>query len=190
MVPDVSTGDPNRMLCLHCARRVVSPRSVSKYDGLASYLRFRASFTDTVKLPFARIDGIIGDNLPMGAYKTESWWDNASGNVHAKAWLGAGWEVREVNLKEGYVVFHKVKDLRAKGFGKRRVRRGEIKKPFTPVRVRVPKPKTPSKTRASRLYARVKNVERRRALMPTHHGSFKPKPGYEKRLFKPEKKPR
>jgi hypothetical protein len=189
MVPDVSTGDPTMMLCLHCARRVVSPKSLSKYDRLASYLRFRASFTDTVKLPFARIDGVIGDNLPMSAYKTEVWWDNVPSNVHAKAWLGAGWETREVNLKEGYVVFHTVKDLRTKEFRKKRVRRDEIEKPFTPVRVRVPKPKTLSKTRVSRFYGRVKNVERRRALMPTYHGSFKPKPVYEKKLYKPEKKP-
>ena len=67
MVPDVATGDPNAMLCLHCARRVVSPRSVSKYDGLENHLKFRAAFTGLVKLSFARIDGLIGSNLPMNA---------------------------------------------------------------------------------------------------------------------------
>ena len=111
MVPDVATGDPNAMLCLHCARRVVSPRSVSKYDGLESHLKFRAAFTGLVKLSFARIDGLIGSNLPISAFRDEAWWSNSSSSAHAKAWLNAGWEVQEVNLKEGYVIFKKVRDV-------------------------------------------------------------------------------
>jgi hypothetical protein len=134
------------------------------------------------------MDGIIGDNLPMSAYKTEKWWSNTPTNVHAKAWMDAGWNVQEVNLKEGYVVFKKVKDVKAKSF-RRKTSRNEIKKPFTPVRVRIPKSNKPSKTKVSRLYARLKNLERRRASMPVYHGSFKPKPKHEKKLFKPEKKP-
>ena len=57
MVPDVATIDPNAMLCLHCVRRVVAPITKGKYDGLESHLRFRAAFTNIVKLSFARIDG-------------------------------------------------------------------------------------------------------------------------------------
>jgi hypothetical protein len=95
MVPDVSTGDPTRLLCLNCARRTVAPRTVDKYSGLARYLKFRGAFTSAVKLSFARIDGIIGDNLPSAAYKTEGWWSNTAGNVHAKGWLDAGWECRK-----------------------------------------------------------------------------------------------
>jgi hypothetical protein len=184
MVPDVATGDPTMMMCLNCARRTVAPRTASKYDGLGGYLKFRGSFTDTVKLGFARIDGIIGDNLPMDAYKSADWWDNKSSRLHAKAWLEAGWEVQEVNLKEGYVVLKKVRDVPIK---KRRSH--QIKKPFTPVPVRTAKPKVPSKTKVSKLYARIKNLERQRTAMPSYHGSFKPKPKYEKRLFKPNEKP-
>jgi hypothetical protein len=188
MTPDVSTGDPTQLLCLNCARRIVSPRSVSKYGGLAGYLKFRAAFTDSVKLNFARIDGIIGDNLPMDAYKTEQWWANAPSNVHVKAWLEAGWETQEVNLKEGYVIFKKVRDVQPRSTrGKKRD--NQIKKPFTPVRVRPPKPKMPSKTKVSKLYARIKNLERQRTSTPSYHGSFKPKPKHEKRLFKPDEKP-
>jgi hypothetical protein len=138
-----------------------------------------------VRLSFARIDGIIGDNLPMEAYKREGWWANVPSNVHAKGWMDAGWEVAEVNLKEGYVVFKQVKRIPLK---RGKSARGEVKKPFIPVRVRFPKPKTPSKTKVSKLYARIKNLERKRSAMPTYHGSFKPKPKYEKRLFKPERK--
>jgi hypothetical protein len=188
MVPDVSTGDPTKMLCLHCARRIVLPRFVSKYGGLAGYLKFRGSFTDVVKLSFAKVDGIIGDNLPMSAYKTEKWWSNTPTNVHSRAWLDAGWNAEEVNLKEGYVVFRKVKRVQVRSF-RRKASRGKIKKPFTPVPVRIPKPKQPSKTKVSKLYARIKNLERERTSMPHYPGSFKPKPKHEKRLFKPDEKP-
>ncbi len=188
MTPDVPTGDPTRLLCLNCARRIVSPRSVSKYSGLTGYLKFRGSFTDTVQLSFAKMDGIVGDNLPMEAYKAEKWWENVPSHLHAKGWLDAGWEVQSVNLKEGYVVFHKVREVKTGSFG-RKTRRNQIKKPFTPVRVRLPKPKVPSKTKVSKLYARIKNLERQRKAMPHYHGSFRPKPKYEKRLFKSDEKP-
>lgn len=184
-MPDVATGDPTRLLCLNCARRTVSPRSVSKFGGLTGYLRFRGSFTDTVKLSFARIDGIVGENLPMSAYRSEKWWDNVPSSPHAKGWLDAGWEVREVNLKEGYVVFKRVKEMPVK----RRRASSEIKKPFTPVRVRFSKPKVPSKTKVSKLYARIRNIERQRTVLPKYHGSFKPRPKYEKKLFRPDEKP-
>jgi len=188
MVPDVATGDPMKMLCLHCARRIVSPKLITKYDALAHYLKFRAAFTNVVKLSFAEIDGIIANNLPMSAYRSEKWWINSPSNVHAKAWLDAGWNVQEVNLKDGYVVFKKLKDVQTRSF-RRKASRGEIKKPFTPVHVRIPKSNKPSKTKVSRLYARLKNLERQRASMPTYHGSFKPKSKHEKKLFKSEKKP-
>jgi hypothetical protein len=121
----------------------------------------------------------------MSAYRSEEWWGNLPGSLHAKGWLDAGWEVREVNLKEGYVVFKKVKQLPIK----RKSAGSEIKKPFTPVRVRIPKPKTPSKTKISKLYARIKNLERQKTSMPKYHGSFKQRPKYEKKLFKPDEKP-
>jgi hypothetical protein len=186
MVPDVATGDPMNMLCLNCARRVVSPRSVSKYGGLAAHLRFRGAFTRLVKLSFARIDGLIGSNLPMSAYRDEAWWSNSPLNAHAKAWLDAGWEVQEVNLKEGHVMFKKVRDVPFK----RRSRKSEIKKPFTPVPVRSSKPSAPSKTKVSKLYARIRNLERQRTSARGQVRGFKPRPQHEKRLFKPDEKPR
>ena len=170
MVPDVSTGDPNAMLCLHCARRVVSPWSVSKYDGLERHLKFRAAFTNSVKLSFARIDGLIGSNLPMSAFRDTTWWSNSSSSAHAKAWLNAGWEVQEVNLKEGYVVFKKVLNV---PFKKSRQRKLEVNKPFTPVPVHAPRSKVPSKTKVSKLYARIKNLERQRAAARRRVRGFK-----------------
>jgi hypothetical protein len=151
-------------------------------------LRFRAGFTDVVKLSFARIDGIIGDNLPMEAYKSERWWDN-SPNVHSKAWLDAGFEAQEVNLKQGYVVFKKSKNAPVL-IKRRKTRESQVKKPFTPVPVRISKPKVPSKTKLSKLYARIKNLEKQRKAVPQYHGSFKPKPKHEKTLFKMDEKPK
>ncbi len=187
MVPDVATGDPTAMLCLHCARRIVSPTVKSKYEGLKRHLKFRSAFTNNVKLSFARIDGLIGSNLPVEAYRSELWWSNSSAASHANAWLDAGWEVQEVNLKEGFVVFKKVRELpRTRGRGRRQS--SEITKPFVPVPVRPLKSRIPSKTKASRLYARILNLERQRNT-PSYVRGFKPKSQHQKRLFKPNEKP-
>ncbi|MEM2108014.1 MAG: hypothetical protein QXL10_01870 [Candidatus Bathyarchaeia archaeon] len=185
MVPDVATGDPTLLLCLHCARRVVSPPSRSKYSGLTAHLKFRGSFTNLVKLSFARIDGLIGTNLPISAYREEAWWSNSPSSAHARAWLDAGWEVQEVNLQEGYVVFKKVREMPSKKL--KRAKEDEIK-PFTPVPVYAPKRKPPSKTKVSKLYARIKNLERQHAANRGIRG-FKPRPSHEKQLFKPDEKP-
>jgi hypothetical protein len=184
MVPDVATGDPTAMLCLHCARRVVSPRSQSKYGGLTGHLKFRGSFTGVVKLSFARIDGLIGSNLPMSAYREEAWWSNSPSSAHARGWLDAGWEVQEVNLKEGYVVFKKVRQVPFKKRAK-----SKIDKPFKPVRVRSRR-KPPSKTKVSQLYARIKNLERQRAEGRKNIRGLNPRRRHEKKLFKPDEKPK
>ena len=188
MVPDVATGDPTAMLCLHCARRVVSPRIVSKYDGLTRHLKFRAAFTNVVKLTFARIDGLIGTNLPMEAYRDESWWSNSPSTAHAKSWLNAGWEIQGLNLKEGIITFKKVREM-PRGRGRRRKRSNEISKPFTPVPVRPLKSKIPSKTKASKLYARILNLERQRNATVGYVRGLKPRSQHEKKLFKSDKKP-
>jgi hypothetical protein len=188
MTPDVATGDPTKMVCLHCARRIVSPRAFSKFDRLRSYLKFRGSFTNRVELPFAKIDGIIGDNLPLQAYRSEAWWSNSPSQVHNKAWVDEGWEVESVNLKEAKVVFHKIGRSQPTVEGRRRRNRNEIKKPFTPVPVRIPRAKVPSKTKVSKLYARIKNIERQNKAMPTYQGSFRPRPKHEKKLFRSDEK--
>jgi hypothetical protein len=186
MTPDVATGDPNAMLCLHCARRIVSPRTVTKYAGLEGHLKFRAAFTSIVKLSFARIDGLIGSNLPMSAYRDPAWWSNASSSLHAKAWLNAGWEVQEVNFKEGNVVFKKVRNVT---FKKPKNKKLEITQPFTPVPVHRPKSKIPSNTKVSKLYARIKNLERQRAMPRQPLRGLKFKSHNQKRLFKSDEKP-
>ena len=184
MTPDVATGDPNMMLCLHCARRLVSPRTVSKYVGLEGHLKFRAAFTNCVKLSFARIDGLIGSNLPMDAYRDLAWWNNTSSSIHTKAWVSAGWEVQEVNLKEGIVTFKKVRNVAVKKSMQKKL---EITQPFTPVPVHKPRTKIPSKTKVSKLYARIKNLERQRAMLRQPITGLKFKSHNQKRLKSDEK---
>jgi len=189
MVPDVSTSDYTKMLCLNCAKRIVSPKSRTKYGPLTGYLRYRSAFTSIVKLSFAKIDGIISDNLPTSAYRSEKWWSNSKSSAHAKAWLDAGWKIQEVNLEKGYVVFKKVDSLQQRSYRKK-VSRKIPQKPFTPAPHHIPKTRKPSKTKISKLYARLKNLERKRTFIIKHPGGFKPKPAHEKKLFKPDKKPK
>lgn len=187
MVPDVATGDEGRLFCLNCARKMVSPKTTRKYEALTRYLRFRAAFTDTVRLTFAKIDGIIGDNLPIEAYRSEEWWKNTYNTAHAKAWLDAGWETAEINLKEAYVVFRKTKAQPTVQHEKREEKSNQSSKFYTPPPVRIFTRRKPSKTKMAKLYARLKNIERAKASRPKLRGDFKPKPAHEKRLLKPKK---
>jgi hypothetical protein len=125
----------------------------------------------------------------MEAYRTESWWSNSPSTSHAKGWLEAGWEVQEVNPKDGYVVFKKVRELqRVRGRGRKRST--EITQPFIPVPVRPLRSKIPSKTKASKLYARILNLERQRNASRGYAKGLKGSSQYQKRLFKPNEKPR
>jgi hypothetical protein len=124
----------------------------------------------------------------MAAYRDVAWWSNASPSIHAKAWLDVGWEVQEVNLKEGYVVFKKVRNV---AFKKSRKKKLEITQPFTPVPVHSLKSKIPSITKVSKLYARIKNLERQRATPRQPVRGFKFKSSqYQKRLYKNDEKPK
>ncbi|MCX8178015.1 MAG: FYVE zinc finger domain-containing protein [Candidatus Bathyarchaeota archaeon] len=160
MVPEVTSGDPQKIMCIPCARRTVSPRHINKYDRLKNYLKFRSAFTDTVKLTLTQIDGIIGDNLPIEAYRQEEWWQNDSSKAHAKAWLQAGWKTAEINLKEKYVIFQKTE--KPLTFNVAKKDKDLSRKPFTPAPSRIAKTKKPSKTKLAKMYARLKNIERQR----------------------------
>jgi hypothetical protein len=115
-----------------------------------------------VTLSFERIDGLIGSNLPMDAYKDPAWWSNASSSITAKVGLDTGWEVHEVSLKEGNVTFKKVRGV---AFKKSKQKKLELTQPFTPVPVHRLRSKIPSNTKVSKLYARIKNLERQRAML-------------------------
>ncbi len=176
------------LICLNCARRIVAPRRISsKYGPLREYLWRRGQFTSLVTLTFAKIEGIINNDLPFSALRNEDWWNN-KGTPQGYAWTSAGWEVQSINLKERTVTLKKqLKVGTAKTFRrKRRIKKAE--KPFTPVLVKPRRIRKPSKTRIARAVARAKNLERRKAAT-LYKIKLKPKSAYEKRLYKQEAKP-
>jgi len=183
------TEDGN-IVCLNCARRMISPRKYgTKYSQLSRYLLKRAQFTDHAVLPFAEIEGIIGDNLPFGALRDTEWWANNRGSAQGRAWIDVGWRVQAVDLNNRTVTFTRVANVEAK-IEKPRKKSAQtpfFKKPLRPHKSRRRGP--PSKTRTALAQARLKNVERERSKAQSFKGQFKPKPAYEKRLFKPEAKP-
>ncbi len=179
-------------VCLNCARRSVSPRRLrGKYTSLSAYLARRARFTSVVTLSLSKIEEIIGDNLPHSAFHSQKWWINLRSTVHGQAWLDVGWKVDLVDLSERTVTFKKIRSKTAKTYTKtRNWRRGT-----TEWRKKTPRPATPkrrrrpSKTRIAKAMARLKNIQRKRASMRQYRGRFKPKPAFEKRLYRPDAKP-
>lgn len=176
------------ILCLNCARRMVQPKRFgTKYSPFSRYLLRRAKYTNHVTLDFAKIEGIIGDNLPFGALRTKGWWTNTSHTSQGQSWLTVGWKIQDVDLDKRTVTLTRVA-------GEATPRRKKIKRRKKTTRVfelpAKPKPRRiPSKTKIAKIQARLKNVERKKSSMRKHKGKFKPQPAQEKRLFKPEAKP-
>jgi len=183
------TEDGN-IVCLNCARRIVSPKKLgTKYSPLSRYLLRRAQFTDRTVLPFAEIEGIIGDNLPFGAIRDAEWWANTRGSAQGRAWIDVGWNVQDVDLNQRTVTFVRVAESKVKTEKrpKKSTPKTLVKKTF-----RLSRPKRrvpPSKTKLAKAQARLKNVERERTAIQRLKGKFKPRPAHEKRLFKPEAEP-
>jgi hypothetical protein len=157
---------------------------------LKNYLRWRASFTNRVKLSFAKVEGIISDNLPFAAIRDENWWTNTS-SAHAKAWLNAGWKVEDISLKDRSVTFARILGFKVETVKKRRKRK-EDTAAWAVKLAQMAKPRTikkPSMTKIAKVQARLKNIERQQSSIKRSRGKFKQRSAHEKRLFKPEAKP-
>jgi hypothetical protein len=77
-----------------------------KYAALAAYLEKQK--TDLIALSFAQIEEIIGFALPDSAREHGVWWTNSpSPGRHNQAWLGAGWETTNRNLKAQTISFQR-----------------------------------------------------------------------------------
>jgi hypothetical protein len=165
----------------------VTPRGPfrGKYTALTFYLSRKARWTRWVKLQFSRIEGIIGDNLPLTATENTEWWSNTKSTIQSKSWRNIGWKVTEVNLKEGTVVFTRPDVVRPEKKHRRKRLSSKVALPVYKPR----KAKTPSLNRIAKAQARLQNVARKRATMRRYRGKFKPKSNYEKRLFKEDEKP-
>jgi len=79
---------------------------MGKYTALADYLR--AQEGNEVSMTFTQIERLIGTRLPP-SHRYRAWWSNNSFNsVMTKAWLDAGFESSNVNMKERKLVFRRI----------------------------------------------------------------------------------
>ena len=179
--------DNKYLICLNCARRFVSTINSnfkSKYTALTLYLSNKAKWKRWIKLQFSEIEGIIENDLSESAYKNSKWWTKPN-SIQARAWNNIGWSIKELNLKQKFVIFTRPKVITPK-------KESYLKKksPFVNLPEYKPrKTKTPSLTRIAIAQARLQNISRKKSSIKKHRGKFHPKTAYEKRLWNPEEKP-
>ncbi|MCB0017768.1 MAG: DUF4268 domain-containing protein, partial [Anaerolineales bacterium] len=83
----------------------------SKYAPLALWLQSQPPKTERIKVPFNRVEEIIGSSLPRSAYVHRAWWANDPvGHAHSILWLDAGWRVASVNMTQSFVTFARVQE--------------------------------------------------------------------------------
>jgi hypothetical protein len=84
-----------------------------KYQALTALLQGQASTIATLVLGFGEIESRIEGRLPPFATKVGSkWWSNAKGrSVQSRAWLQAGWRVKQVDIPRHLVTFERIAPL-------------------------------------------------------------------------------
>jgi hypothetical protein len=86
---------------------------MGKYSRLTDFLR--AQERDEVPMNFAQIERLIGAKLPA-SHRYRAWWSNNSFNsVMTKAWLDAGFESSNVDMKQHKLVFRRIVPKRSEG---------------------------------------------------------------------------
>ncbi|MEM2914049.1 MAG: hypothetical protein QXH91_01415 [Candidatus Bathyarchaeia archaeon] len=182
--------EKGQVTCLRCARRNVSPQiQRGKYAYLSIYLAKRAKYSEHVTLPFAKIEEIIGEQLPSSAHYDKYWWSNIRNRSPSESWLTAGWSVQNVDLDRREVSFIKDKTTTIeipKKITRKKRRSLSFKALATKTRRR--NLRKPSKTTISMVQGRFKNIKRAKTTK-VYRGKFKPKKAYEKRLYKPGENP-
>ena len=80
---------------------------MGKYEPLASRLKDTSS--DVFDANFEQIEEILKFKLPPSARRHRTWWGNCFKGTHsqAKGWIDAGWETREIDLKNEVVRFER-----------------------------------------------------------------------------------
>jgi hypothetical protein len=81
--------------------------TMSKYDPLCKWLR--ADSRKTIPATFQQIEKILGFTLPDTARERPQWWANESKNgsrhVQCKAWVNAGYQAANLDLRRETVNF-------------------------------------------------------------------------------------
>jgi len=89
---------------------------MSKYQALNRF--FKAQATDFLRMTFDEVEKEAGFNLPASARLHQAWWANdRDRHVQAKAWLDAGFETEQVDMKAGALVFRRVAAERVSPLG-------------------------------------------------------------------------
>ena len=80
---------------------------MKKYAPLCEYLTQQAS--PVVRMSFDQIERVIGEKLPPSALRHRAWWsNNPMNNVMTNAWIEAGFQSEEVDMKARRLVFRRV----------------------------------------------------------------------------------
>lgn len=90
----------------------VRGRRSLRYIRLAAYLAAQPPDVDEVVLTLSEIGEVVGESLPANS-RFPSWWKNDDRRMHSRAWLTAGWEVRELRVDDPSVVFIRRKPARS-----------------------------------------------------------------------------
>ncbi len=81
---------------------------MSKYRNLARF--FEAQPSDFLRMTFDEVEREAGFKLPASARLHQAWWANdRAHHVQAKAWLDAGFESEQVDMKAQMLVFKRAK---------------------------------------------------------------------------------
>jgi hypothetical protein len=85
---------------------------MSKYQSLTDFLAKQLS--DEITLTFEDLEdaNVVGIELRGSAKTYRQWWENqtSSHGRQCRAWLDAGWKVKDVNLTAERVTFRRVID--------------------------------------------------------------------------------
>ena len=78
---------------------------MTKYGPIGD--RLAALGLSKTVITFAEIEDWLGFQLPRSARVYPAWWANEQSGTHshAKGWMGAGYETRDLNLSAGKVTF-------------------------------------------------------------------------------------
>jgi hypothetical protein len=75
-----------------------------KYIRLAAHLAGQPDDVERLQMSIEEIEDVVGEKLPSNA-RFPSWWRNDHRRMHSRAWMSAGWEVREMAGPHGVILF-------------------------------------------------------------------------------------
>src|SRR5437868_15190543 len=78
---------------------------MARYSALSDYLR--AQKRNNVPMTFDQIERLIGRKLPASHRYRSRWSNNSFNSVMTRAWLDAGFEAANVNMKARKLLFRR-----------------------------------------------------------------------------------